>query len=29
MIYTGVIQINCRQNMAMKRCSAMTDDAEF
>jgi hypothetical protein len=29
MIRTGVIQINGRQKMAVKRCSATTDRAQF
>ncbi len=29
MIHTGVIQINCRQKMAMNKCSATTDRAQF
>jgi hypothetical protein len=29
MIYTGINQINGRQKMAMKRCSAPTNRAQF
>ena len=29
MIHKGLIQINCRQKVAKKRCSATTDLAQF